>query len=278
MKPAPFLYLRPDSLEGVHAALAEYGDEAKLLAGGQSLLPLINFRLARPAVLVDLALVPGLDGMSVAEDGLRLGAMVRQWTIERSAQVTRDWPLLPRALAHVGHVQIRHRGTIGGSIAHADPAAELPAVCLALDAEFVVSSATGQRTLPVGTFFTGPFGTTLGSDEVLTEVRIPPSAGQVMAFAELARRYGDFALAGVAAIAGNGRVRLAAFGVGWTAVRLQRAEACLAGSPLDDAAIAAASAAASQEVEPIDDIHADAAYRRELLGVLVGRVLGELRG
>ncbi|HEX9312764.1 MAG TPA: FAD binding domain-containing protein, partial [Actinomycetota bacterium] len=201
MKPPPFKYARPGELDEVLALLSEHGDEAKLLAGGQSLIPLLNFRLARPSVLVDLNSVSGLDGMTSQNGTIGLGAMVRQRAAERSPDVGSSCPLIVQALRHVAHLQIRNRGTVGGSIAHADPAAELPAVALALDAEMVVRSAAGERVVPASEFFQGPFTTAVGPEEVLVEVRFPKLAGARSTFLELARRSGDFALAGVAAVA-----------------------------------------------------------------------------
>jgi len=277
VKPPPFRYLRPDTAEGVLDALAEYGDEAKLLAGGQSLVPLLNFRLARPTVLIDLQLVDTLRGIERREGTCVVGAMTRQSEAERSQDLRSSCPLVGQALALVGHLQIRNRGTVGGSVAHADPAAELPAVVLALDAELIVRGSAGDRSVPAAEFFVGPFTTALGPDELLTHVRFPATLGARTMFLELARRSGDFALAGVCAIdrgaRGSADVALVGIGVGGSPVRLSTAEATVHGRELTDEVVREAAEAASAAVDPPTDIHADSDYRRELLGVLVRRAL-----
>ena len=280
MKPPSFSYSRPETIEEALAALAEGDPDAKLLAGGQSLVPILNLRLARPTVLVDLNRVAGLDAIQL--DGvLRVGAMVRQRALELSRLAREVCPLLPLALKHVGHIPIRNRGTIGGSLAHADPAAELPTVALALDADLVVASPSGGRNVPASSFFQGPLTTALQPDEILTEIRFPVLPDRRVAFREFARRRGDFALAAVAAVVrleqGTATdVRLAACGVESTPVRLTIAEGALRGRALSPSVIRDAANAAAHEVSPVADIHADAEYRRELLGVLVGRALAEL--
>lgn len=280
MKPPPFRYVRPGSTEEVLQVLAEHGDEAKVLAGGQSLVPLLNFRLARPSVLIDLALVGSLRGIERRNGTLVIGAMTRQRDAEVFEVVREACPLIPQALAWVGHLQNRNRGTVGGSIAHADPAAELPAVALAMDAEMVVRGTGGERVIPADTFFDGPFTTVLDSDELLTEIRFPVLQGARTTFIELARRSGDFALAGVAAInrgtTRNADVALAAMGVGGSATRLPGAEAVVRDRELNDDAMREAGEAASAAVDPPTDLHADSEYRRELLGVLVRRALRDV--
>jgi aerobic carbon-monoxide dehydrogenase medium subunit len=280
VKPPPFLYLRPETEDGVLAALAEHGDEAKVLAGGQSLVPLLNFRLARPAVLIDLERVGSLRGIDPSGGVVAVGAMTRQVDAERSGDLRAACPVVGQALGWVGHLQIRNRGTVGGSIAHADPAAELPAVALALDAEMVVRRATGERTIPASAFFAGPFTTALEPEELLTLVRFPATPGARTVFLEFARRSGDFALAGVCAVDRGSRdaprVALAAIGVGGSPVRLTAAEALLDGRPLTDEVVQEAGEAASAAVDPPSDLHADSAYRRELLGVLVRRALRQI--
>jgi carbon-monoxide dehydrogenase medium subunit len=277
VKPPPFLYVRPPSVEEALAVLASHGDEAKVLAGGQSLIPLLNFRLARPSVLIDLGRVQGLD--TITDDGgpLRIGAMVRQRTLEESPLVARSCPLLIKALHHVGHVQIRNRGTVGGSIAHADPAAELPTIAVALDAVMEAIGPEGQRTIPAQEFFEGPFTTTLRPDELLVAVVFPSTAGRRTAFVEISRRAGDFALAGVAAVLSGDRtvaeVSLAALGVGPSATRLTAAEDAVRGHSLEAEILRDAATAAAREVSPFDDVHADATYRREAVGALVTRAL-----
>jgi len=266
----------------VLALLDEHGDEAKLLAGGQSLLPLLNFRLARPTVLVDLSLVPELATLDREDGVIRVGAMVRQRDVELSPLVAEECPLLPMAIHHIGHFQIRNRGTMGGSLAHADPAAELPAVALVLGAEFEVRNSQGRRSVPAAEFFDGPFTTALGPQDVLTEIRFPARAGGKVAFAELARRRGDFAMAGMAVALELERdsrrvasVALAGLGLGPTALRLAQAESELIGNDLELETIARAAGAASNEVSPFTDLHADEDYRRHVAGVLVKRVLTE---
>jgi len=266
----------------VLALLDEHGDDAKLLAGGQSLLPLLNFRLARPTVMVDLSLVPELATVAHGEGVIRVGAMVRQRDVETSGLFAQECPLVPMAIRHIGHFQIRTRGTIGGSLAHADPAAELPAVALVLGAEFEIRSSQGARTVPAPEFFDGPFTTALGPQGVLTEVRFPTRTARV-AFAELARRRGDFAMAGVAValeLEEDSRrvasVALAGLGLGPTALRLAVAESELLGKELEPVAIALAADAASSEVSPFTDLHADEDYRRHVAGVLTSRVLSEV--
>jgi aerobic carbon-monoxide dehydrogenase medium subunit len=279
LKPPPFLYARPRSLAEALDLLRMSGDDAKVLAGGQSLVPLLNFRLARPSVLVDLNLISELTTVRRVNGWVEIGAMARQRTVEVSEDVRRDCPLIPDALHHVGHLQIRNRGTVGGSMAHADPAAELPAVAVALGAELVIRSSRGERTVPAREFFQGPFTTVLAPDEILTAASFPLTEGARTAFLEFARRSGDFALGGVAVVlrldesATVGEVGLAAFGMGPTPIRLEHSEAAVRGRALDEGTLAAAANAASAEVDPFTDVHADAAYRRELIGTLVRRGL-----
>lgn len=281
MKPPPFLYVRPRSVEEALTLLGHHGDDAKVLAGGQSLIPLLNFRLARPNVLIDLGRVEGLD--EITEDGgrLRIGAMARQRHMETSPLVARTCPLLIKALRHVGHVQIRNRGTVGGSLAHADPAAELPTVAVALDAEIEAIGPGGRRTIAAREFFDGPFMTVLRADELLLGVVFPSTAGRRTAFMEISRRAGDFALAGVAAVLSGDttvtEVSLAALGVGPSATRLTAAEDAVRGHALEAEILRDAATAAAREVSPFDDVHADAEYRREAVGALVSRALAGAR-
>ncbi|MEZ4595507.1 MAG: FAD binding domain-containing protein [Chloroflexota bacterium] len=276
MKPPPFRYLRPTTLDEALDALARLGEEAKPLAGGQSLVPMLNFRLARPGVLVDLAWIPGLDELRVSHDEVRLGAMTRQRVVERDARIAARLPVLRDAVGHIGHVQIRARGTVGGSLAHADAAAELPALALALDASVDATSVDGTREIAAADLFQGPWTTCLAPHELLTGVRIP-LGWERGAVRELARRHGDFALAGVVgarrpATPDDPGVRLVGFGVGWTPVRLVGAEAALVtGAPATEVA-----AVAAEEVDPMDDIHADASWRRDGLRSLVGQVVRDL--
>ncbi len=279
MKPAPFDYYAPGALDEALALLDRLGEGAKLLAGGQSLVPLLNMRLARPQALVDLNRVPGLGEIRRDGDELVLGAMVRHLQLERDPLVRAHVPLLAEAAAHVAHVQIRTRGTLGGSLANAAPAAELPAVVTALEATLVVRSAAGgTRTLRPAEFFAGPLQTALAANEMLVEVRMPiPAPGTGWAFAEFARRRGDFALAGAAALArldSRGKVasaRLALCGVGDVPLRLPEVERSLVGAA--PAALEAVERAVRAAVPGRDDQHLSAESRREIAGAIAGRAL-----
>ena len=280
MKPAAFDYHRAESVDHALELLQQFGWDAKLLAGGQSLVPAMNFRLAQPAVLIDLNRVRGLDAIRADGGVLRIGAMARQHAAERSGDVARAAPLVAEALPHVAHPQIRNRGTMGGSIAHADPAAELPAVMLALSASFRVFGPGGARTIAADDFFTGLFATALEHDELLGEIEIPAATpGSGHAFLEISRRHGDFALAGLAAsvrLGDDGRctdARIALLGVGEGPALALSAGAALAGTDGSPDAVRAAADAAREEVDPPYDIHASSEYRRHLVGVLVSRVL-----
>jgi CO/xanthine dehydrogenase FAD-binding subunit len=281
MKPGPFAYHRPASEDEALALLARYAGDAKPLAGGQSLVPAMNFRLARPGALVDLNAVRSLSYIKEEGDVLVVGAMTRQRAVERSAIVTSRAPLVAQSMPFIAHPQIRNRGTIGGSLAHADPAAELPAVMVALDARFVVRGPGGARRVPAAQFYTGLFTTALSPDELLVAVEIPRRPeGSGSAFLEVSRRHGDFALAGVAveiATAGDGRcshVRLALLSVGDGPVLATSAMRVLSGTVPDDRALdEAARVAADSDIDPPGDIHASPAYRRQLVRVLVRRAL-----
>lgn len=281
MKPPRFDYHDPTTLAEALALLTEHGEDAKILAGGQSLIPVLNMRLARPKVLIDLNRVEGLSYIKEEEGLLKIGAMTRHAEVERSPLVAERQPLLAEAMRHVGHVQIRNRGTMGGSLAHADPAAELPAVMVALDATLVATGPDGVRTIPAEEFFLMYFTTALQPDEILTEVQVPvlaPNSGT--AFEELARRHGDFAFAGVACAVTLNPVdgtivdcRLGLTGVGMTPVRAREAEALVAGHApaagnFEDAAEAVRSA-----IMPDDDIHGTGEYRKQIAGVLTMRAL-----
>lgn len=279
MKPPPFVHMRPASVDEALAMLAEHAPDARVLAGGQSLVPMMNFRLARPAVLVDVNRLPDLAYIADTGDYLAIGAMTRERTIENSDVVRATVPLLHEATLNIAHLPIRSRGTIGGSLCNADPAAEYPATILALDATLVARSVRGEREIAAKDFFDGVLSTTLEPDELLVEIRVPKSPpGSGAAFVEISRRHGDFALAGVAALIdfdGDriANARLAACGVGAGPVRLSNAEAALRGqTPSDDVFIAAARAAAA-EVDPDGDTHASADYRRRLAGVMTRRAL-----
>lgn len=283
MKPAPFVYHDPRSVAEVAERLAEHGDDAKVLAGGQSLMPMLALRLARPAVIVDINRVAGLDGVLVNDGGvLHLGALVRQRAVERWARTPA--PLFAAALRMIGHVAIRTRGTVAGSVVHADPAAELPALFAALDGVLVARSRQGERTIPANELYVGPLTTSLRSDEVVVETRwpVPPShAG--WGFHEIARRHGDFALVGVFAIVAvsEGRIesaRIALFGVGPTPVRAGDAEKSLAGAAAGPAAIADAARLAADALDPDSDIHASAWYRKRVARTLTERALTDALG
>ncbi len=282
MKPVAFTYFAPSSLDQAVSLLADHAPEAKPLAGGQSLIPLINFRLAESRYLIDLNRISELSYIREADGTIAIGAMTRQFEAERSELVSRTIPLLTEALRFTGHPTIRHRGTVGGALAHADPAAELPAVAVALGAELVARGPAGTRTIPAGEFFLGPLSTALAPDELLVEVRIPqlpPRAG--WAFLELSRRHGDFAIVGVAAVitlAPDGRVErasLALCGAGPKPVRASRAEAALAGASPSQERFREAGEIAAQEIDPDSDLHASAYYRRRVATVLVRRALAE---
>lgn len=275
MKPPPFRYCRPQDLEEAVDSLQAFGDDAKLLAGGQSLLPMMNFRLARPAVVIDLDRVADLDAITVGTDGLRIGAMARQARVRANASVRERLPLLVEALRHVGHHQIRTRGTIGGSLAHGDPAAELPAIAVLLEATIEARGPNGTRTIPAASFWQAPYTTELADADILTAVHVPTTEIEAWSFHEIARRGGDFAIAGLAAARVAGEVRLVGFGVGWAPLRLVAAESALrAGRGVG--AIEAAAAAAHDEIDPMSDVHADGAYRRDVIATLVRRSLQEL--
>jgi carbon-monoxide dehydrogenase medium subunit len=281
MKPAPFAYARPTSVEEARALLAAGDGEAKLLAGGQSLVPMLNMRLVRPAVVVDLNGIPELGRIASAPDGgLLIGALARHADLAASPLVRARAPLLAEAARHVGHAAIRNRGTLGGSLAHADPAAELPAALVALDALLVLSGAGGARTLPAAQLFRGPLSTALAADEILTEIRVPAQAPG-WGFAEVARRPGDFALAGVAAVVrlapgAPGRseqAHLVGFGLGDRPVRLTPAEDVVGGARPDAETAARAAAVAGEACDPPSDVHGSAEYRRHLAAVLAETAL-----
>ena len=275
MKPPRFDYADPRTLGEAVALMQQHEGEAKLLSGGQSLVPLLNMRLARPAILVDLAKVAGLD--HVREDGatLAIGAMTRQRSVELSPVVKARHPMLHAATLHIAHPQNRNQGTVGGSLAHADPAAELPACLVALDGEVDIVGPQGKRSVKAGEFFKGLFETALGPQDVLSAVRFPAATADArVGFAELARRHGDYAIVGLAAVAkATGErlsdVRLVYFGVGATPIRARKAEAALAGGSIDDAVNAL-------DLDPSDDIQATGAVKKHLAGVLLRRVAAQL--
>ena len=279
MKPAAFRYHLPASADEAIAVLAERGEGAKALAGGQSLVPLLNMRLAAVSDLVDLNRCADLGSVRTADGWLEIGALARQRTVELSTEVRRECPLLVDALRWVGHPPIRNRGTVGGSLVHADPAAELPAAAVALDAVLRVRGPGGERDVHAGAFFTGVFETAIAPDELLVAVRFPRVAPDARCcFVELARRHGDFAIAGVAAVlrVAEGRVaeaRVALAGVDATPLRAAKAEAALAGQAPGRELVAHAADLAAGECNPSADLHGSPDYRRQLVRVLVARAL-----
>ena len=279
MKLPAFDYALPATIEEAVSLLASRSGNAKVISGGQSLVPMLAFRLAAPALLVDLKRLQGLNRIGITEDGVRLGAKVRWCEIDRDESLKGAHPLLVEAVRHVAHYQIRNRGTVGGSLAHADPAAEMPGIAITCEAELTIVGPQGQRVEKASNFFKGALTTSLASDEILTEVKLPPwPAGRRWAFLEFARRRGDFALAGVALfyelLAGKiTDIRIGAIGVGDIPLRLRAVETVLNGQTLDERAIEAAAAAARQSVDPPSDIHAPAEYRRALLATLLARAL-----
>ena len=278
LKPAPFDYHRPASLAETFDLLERYGDEGRILAGGQSLVPTLNMRLATPRAVIDINRLPGLGHIRPTPDGLVIGALARHEEVEQSRLIRERAPLIAAAIPYVGHAAIRARGTFGGSLALADPAAELPACMVALDATIRVASRRGTRDVAAADFFEGVYTTALRPGEVIIEVVIPPGDGGWRdGFDELARRHGDFALAGLAArVRVDGRAvpdaRLVFFGVGNAPVRARQAEAAL--TPAGD--VRAAQRAVTAELDPPGDIHGSPELRRHLAGVLLGRVLARL--
>jgi carbon-monoxide dehydrogenase medium subunit len=280
MKPSPFDYRRPDTLDEAIALLAQNEGDAQAIAGGQSLMPMLAFRVVSPRLLVDINRIPDLARIVIDQNGVTLGALVRWRDIERDTRLSAAHPLLRAGIAHVAHYQIRNRGTVGGSLAHADPAAEMPGLAVTCDAAIDIAGPNGRRTIKATEFFRGPLTTALNPDELIVSVKLPAwNAARCWAFEEFARRRGDFALAGVALfydVDAAGRVERAnvgAIGVGDTPVRLRAAEKVLLGRAVDLATIRDASAASASDVEPPSDIHASSDYRRALLATLLERAL-----
>lgn len=273
MKPAPFAYARAKSVDDAIRMLAE--PDSRLLAGGQSLMATLNMRLSAPRLLIDINGIAGISGISVRSGQIEIGALTRHADVERSADIAKHAPLIALAMPHIGHAAIRNRGTFGGSIAFADPAAELPACLLALGGEVEIAAAKGKRTVKADDFFKGLFETALAPTEVLTAIRLPAATKDTrVGFAEFARRHGDYAMVGLAANArANGKslsdVRLAYFGVGATPVRARKAEAALGNGDVE-------AAIKALDLDPHDDVQADAATKRHLAGVLLRRVARQL--
>jgi carbon-monoxide dehydrogenase medium subunit len=274
VKPAPFAYKKARSLDEAVALLGEHKD-ARLLAGGQSLIATLNMRLSAPSVLIDINGISGLDGIAEKNGAIEIGTLVRHVQAERSELIGRLAPLIARAMPHIGHAAIRNRGTLGGSIAFADPAAELPACLMALDGEVEATGPKGNRVIKAQEFFKGLFETALGPQELLTAIRIPAATKDTRTgFAELARRHGDYAIVGLAASArGDGKglkdVRLSFFGVGDTPSRARKAETALESGDVD-------AAVAALDLAPHDDVQATAATKKHLAGVLLRRVAAQL--
>ncbi|MBN9429736.1 MAG: xanthine dehydrogenase family protein subunit M [Burkholderiales bacterium] len=284
MKPAAFRYAAPRSVDEALHLLQLHGDDAKLLAGGQSLVPVLNLRLAAPGWLIDLNRIAELAGIRELPDGsIEVGALTRHATMGSDPRVRVALPVIHAAVPHIAHLQIRNRGTIGGSLAHADPAAEWPALCLACDATIVVNGPRGERRIPAEAFSLGVYSTALAADEILTAVRFPAwPPGRRWAFQEMARRQGDFAITGVVALADcapDGHcetARIVIFGAADRPVLAHQAAEALVGRRVDAAAIAAAAALARDGIEPMSDHHAAASYRRRLVAALTRRALNEV--
>jgi len=278
VKPAPFAYAKARSLDHAIELLGGHEGRARVLAGGQSLIATLNMRLDAPSLLVDINGLAGLDSITCHDGQVAIGALTRHAAAERSDVIAAQVPLMAKAMPHIGHPAIRNRGTIGGSIAFADPAAELPACLVALDGEVDIAGPNGRRTVKAGDFFKDLFETALGPQDVLTTIRVPAATpAQRVGFAEFSRRHGDYAMIGLAASvtaddSGRTDVRLAYFGVGATPVRARRAEAALAAGSMDDAV-----AALREDLAPADDIQATGAVKKHLAGVLLKRVAAELK-
>jgi aerobic carbon-monoxide dehydrogenase medium subunit len=279
MKLPPFEYACPTTINEAVSLLASHNGDAKALAGGQSLMPMMAFRIAQPSLLVDLRKLPGLKEIKIGPDGIRIGALVRWRDILDDKQLATAHPLLKEAVSHVAHYQIRNRGTVGGSLAHADPASEMPGIAQTCEAEISVTGKGGARTISAKDFFQGALTTALTPDEIITEVHLPAwPAARRWGFREFSRRRGDFAMAGIALyydLAGGkaANAHIGVIGVGDHQRRLPKAEAALNGSAVDEALAVKVGAAAAIEVDPQEDIHASAPYRRALTGTLCERAL-----
>lgn len=281
MKPPPFDYFAADCSEAAVQALADAGGDGKIIAGGQSLMPMLNFRLLRPSILIDINRIPDLSYVRDDGDEIRIGSLTRHRMLETSDIIARQFPVLHEAMGYVAHLAIRNRGTIGGSLSHADPAAELPMMSLLLDARMEVQSPSGRRTIEARDFFFGALTTALDDRDMLIEVRLPKlPQGTGWAFEEVARRSGDFALASVAVIMKSdgdtiSDLRIGMMGIGETPMRATDAENILAGQRYSETAVAAAVDAIRAAVEPNTDLHASADYRRHLVGILAQQALAK---
>ena len=283
MKAPAFAYAKPRALDEVYALLDEHQGEARILAGGQSLVPALNMRLASPGLLVDINALPGLEAITLAGDTLRIGALTRHRTIEHSAEIARALPLLAEATPHIAHIAIRNSGTIGGSLAFADPAAEIPAVALALDATIVTGSSRGRRRIPARQFFLALFETALAPDELILAIEFPLTAGYRSAFSELARRHGDYAVVGLAMhaqVVGKrlDDVRLAFLGAGPTPRLAVRTANALSGYECDESRIEEAAAALASDLDPLPDLYHRRETKLHLAGVLLRRTIARLLG
>jgi CO/xanthine dehydrogenase FAD-binding subunit len=280
MKPAAFKYIAATSLAQALALKAEYGDDARFLAGGQSLMPAMNFRLARPAVVIDINGIEDLSGIRPSNATTRVGAVTRYRALQHDEAFARAFPLIGEALPHIAHPQIRNRGTIGGNLSHADPASELPAIALALQARFHVQAAKQDRWIEASDFFVGALTTDLQADEMLVEIELPqPKPRSGCCFMEIARRRGDFAIVGVAAVITMGErdecshVRLTFCGVGETPVDASSAAEILVGHQLTEQAVCDVAASVQSMIDPGGSVHATADYQRHVAGVLTERAL-----
>jgi carbon-monoxide dehydrogenase medium subunit len=280
MKIPPLSYQSPASLADAIKLLTENGDDAKIIAGGQSLMPLLAFRMLSPKLLIDLRRIPGLDDLKIDEDGVRLGAMVRWSDIEQCEALRIAHPLLAHAVTHVAHYQIRNRGTVGGSMAHADPAAEMPGIAVTCDASISLEGPGGRRSVRAADFFQGALTTAIEPNEIIVEIKLPPWPGnRRWAFAEFSKRRGDFAMAGVALFYDVGAdgaacgVHVGVFGATDIPRRLPATERALEGCAIGGAAIAAAVETARREIDPPGDLHGSSAYRRALFCTLLERAL-----
>ncbi len=281
MKPAPFKYIAASSLDHALSLKAEYGDDARFLAGGQSLIPAMNFRLARPSVLIDINGLKDLAGIDRSGSEIRIGALTRYCDLERDGDFLKACSLFADALPHIAHPQIRNRGTIGGNLSHADPASELPAIAVAMEARMRIKSSTGERQVAASKFFVGLLSTDIQPDEMLVEIAFPsPKPRSGACFMEVARRRGDFALAGFAAMVTLDEarrctnLRLALCGVGETAVDASHAAAGLIGQPCTPEAIEAVAAGVRDAIAPSGNVHASPDYQRHIAGVLAIRAIG----
>ena len=284
MKPAPFAYVRAQTLDQVFDLLEQHGDDARILAGGQSLMATLNMRLSAPEVLIDINHIDGLSGIEVSDGKVRIGALARHNEVAASPVIAEHAPLIAKAIPHIAHQAIRNRGTFGGSIAFADPAAELPAVSRAIGADFVLQSRTGTRTVAANDYFLGMFETARDPEEILIAAEVPViPATEKSAFTELTRRHGDYAIIGLAAQGGAdggtfSNMRLAFFGAGDRPILAQAANAALEGKAYSDATVTAAQEALEADLDPMADLNGPPEMKMHLARVITARVLAELAG